>query len=143
MWKVADISQEIVLSRLEGLLPRYYGPGTAYSFALLTEKMRVHRNSVENWYHGREVPSLSNFIKLCIILGPHFAAEFFDAIGFKICASEKKKVGDFDFNAELARATSHLAQCLADGMIDERERAQMKPQLLALRDRIDDFCGGK
>lgn len=140
MWKIDEISQEIVLARLEVILPRYIGPGTKYNLSFVSEKLRIHRNTVDNWYHGREVPSLSNYLKLCALLGPAFASELFEAIGQQLCMVDQVAASDFQFSAMLAESAAAIAKCLADGFMDPRERQEVVPQMRQLIQLLNAFC---
>ncbi|MDX2074684.1 MAG: hypothetical protein SFX19_10045 [Alphaproteobacteria bacterium] len=141
MWKIDEISQDIVLARLEGILPRYIGPGTKNNISFVSERLRIHRNTVENWYHGREVPSLSNYLKLCALLGPAFLCELLAPIGLGAAALESNSTTDFQFSAMLAESAAVIAKCLSDGSIDHRERNEVKPQLRQLVQLLNHFCG--
>ena len=143
MWKIEEISQDIVLARLEAILPRYIGPGTKNNISFVSEKLRAHRNSIENWYHGREVPSLSNYLKLCALLGPAFACELLGAIGLEAQSLEKASTTDFQFSAVLADSAAIIAKCLSDGSIDHRERKEVQPQMRQLVQLLNDFCEDK
>lgn len=140
MWKIDEISQDIVQARLDGILPRYIGPGTKCNVSYVAERLRIHRNTVENWYHGREVPSLSNFLKLCALLGPAFVSELLEAIGMQVGLITAAKTSDFQFSAMLADSAACIAKCLADGAIDHCERKEVRPQLLQLVQLLNAFC---
>lgn len=140
MWKIDEISQDIVLARLESILPRYIGPGTKKNISYVTERLRVHRNSVENWYYGREVPSLSNFLRLCMLLGPGFLCELLAPIGMEASSLDAAGTTDFQFSAMLTDSAAAIAKCLSDGSIDHREREEVKPQLRQLVQLLNSFC---
>lgn len=139
MWAMGDISQDLVQARLEQVLPRYIGPGRPMSYALAAEKLQVHRRSVENWCYGAEVPSLSNFLKLGLMLGPAFVNELLRPIGLSAESAAAGKVSDHQLQADLALSTAQVAQCLIDGRVDHTERAGLRPQLLELQERITHY----
>ncbi|GEM_PF-4278600 len=143
MWKITEIDQEIVQARIEYLLPRYIGPGTNCSFALLVQKTGAHRNTVENWYHGRVMPTFDSIYKLCAILGPEFINDLFAPLGF--CGmkwAQGASATALKLNSELTGVAALLAKALEDGHIDDREHAKLQPVFSRLISDLQAFKGG-
>ncbi|MEL7398023.1 MAG: hypothetical protein AAFN44_16810 [Pseudomonadota bacterium] len=117
------ISQDTAIRLLEDALRLRVGRGKRFSFEALEEGTGVPSRTLRS-YAGEEVePSLSNFLCLCAALGPSFASDVLAPCGLSAQSTEAAEADYMGALALMGEGVAMLAEALADGRVDHRERA--------------------
>lgn len=126
MTNASVIPQDLAIQKLEDALRLRVGRGRRYSFAALSDATGIATRTLESYVQGAS-PSLGNFLSLCAVLGPGFTSDVLALTG------QNAKEGTLDDPEHmrvlccLTGFSAQLAEAVADGYVDHREAAQLKP----------------
>jgi hypothetical protein len=136
------IPQDLALQKLDDALRIRVGRGRRYSFASLSDATGIATRTLESYVHGAS-PTLANFLSLCAVLGPGFTSDVLAVSG------QSAKEGTLD-DPEHMRVLCHLtslsaqiAEAVADGYVDHREAAQLKPIAQQVIELLEPIARGR
>lgn len=121
------IPHELAVQRLQDALRLRVGRGRKHSVQGLADATGIKARTVESYLAGDATPGLNGFLSLCCVLGPSFTSDVLSPCG-QVARSADADAPEYMRAMGLMGEGIHkLAEALADGQVDHRERAQLKP----------------
>ncbi|SOC13848.1 hypothetical protein SAMN05877809_10725 [Rhodobacter sp. JA431] len=122
----ATIAKDDAARRFEDALRLRVGRGKRYSFDALSDATRIPTRTLESYVQG-VTPPLHAFLSICSVLGPSFTSDILAACNQ---AAHEVNPGDPEHLrvvASLGELVTQISMAVADGYVDHREAAQMRP----------------
>lgn len=127
MADAALIGQEAAARAIADALRLWVGAGRRYSLAAVAAAGGIPERTVKSYRAGETTPSFANFLTLAGVLGPQFFNACLRGLPFEVRATDPDDTTPQELLADVCGFSAGLAQALADGRIDHRER----PEILA------------
>lgn len=141
MSKGTIISHDDAARRIEDALRLRVGRGRRYSFAALSDATGIATRTLESYVQGA-TPSLANLLTLCSVLGPSFTSDVLAPCGQVARDGSAEEPQHMQVVGVMSQLTGMIAEALADGHVDHRERAQMQPVASALIEAVQPLATG-
>ncbi|MFD2175648.1 hypothetical protein [Rhodobacter lacus] len=120
------ISQEDAARRMEDALRLRVGRGRRFSFPALSDATGIPTRTLESYVQGA-TPQLNALLSICSVLGSSFTSDILSVCGQ---AAHDASPGDAEHLrvvASLGELVTQISEAVADGYVDHREAAQMRP----------------
>lgn len=136
MRKDPIIPQELAASRIKDALQLRVGRGKRFSFSSLSDATGIPTRTLESYVQGSS-PQLGAFLSLCGALGPSFTSDVLSACGQSAQHSNCDDPEHMKVLGALGALVSQISEALADGHVDHREAAALRPHAAALLDMLE------
>ena len=126
MKKTPLISHDAAQRSLEDALRLRVGSGKRFSFDSLEDATGIPSRTLRSYAGEGATPGLHALLSLFAVLGPSFTSDVLAETGQ---AAQPTSEADADYMGALSlfgSATSQIAEAMADGKIDHRERAEIR-----------------
>lgn len=120
------ISQEDAARRIEDALRLRVGRGRRFSFPALSDATGIPTRTLESYVQGA-TPQLSALLSICSVLGPSFTSDILAACGQMAHEANPGDPEHLRVVASLGELVMRISEAVADGYVDHREAAQMRP----------------
>lgn len=130
------VSQDTAQTSLMSALNLFVGRGKRYSVEDVAEASGVCARTIDSYRRGDAMPSIERYQSLCAVLGQAFFAATVKHMPFEVRSTDPSDITPPQLLTELLSASGSLATFLEDGRVDHMEKAQLKPILADLRERI-------
>lgn len=130
------IPHDLAARRLEDALRLRVGRGRRHSFNGLSDATGIPARTLESYVQGA-TPGLNSLLSICAVLGPSFTS---DVLG--LCGQSASDVSNDDPEHMQVLAASgalitRISEAIADGHVDHREAAQLRPMAAALIEMLE------
>lgn len=138
------LTDDAVKDRFKTALRRRVGVGRPWSVTALAAESSVKERDLRSYQDMSGcMPTLSNFFKVGIALGPDFVNEVMSVAGFEgLRAVAAHDSNPFAAQMALAEAMYRVAGWLADGKFDHGEKREAIPVMLATIAQLSAFVAG-
>lgn len=136
MSKATLIPQDTAASVIERALRLRVGRGRQYSFASVSDATGIAPRTLESYVQGA-APGLPAFLSLCAALGPGFTSDVLSACGQVAHEADIDQPEHMKCLIALTRLSASLAEAVADGHVDHREAAALRPEAQRLIDILE------
>lgn len=141
MSKITDITQETAALRIKDALQLRVGRWKRYNFSSLASATDIPQRTVESYVQGA-TPGLHNLLRLCAALGPSFTSDILSACGQEARATDPDAPEHVKVMGMMGGMVSAVSDALADGHVDHREAAQMRPMAAELIEALQPLAKG-
>ncbi|QQA43938.1 hypothetical protein [Pelagovum pacificum] len=102
------------------------GRGRRYSFAGLSDATGIPTRTLESYVQG-STPGHAALLSLCSVLGPSFTSDILAVCGQSAKDGSTDDPEHMQVLGALGSLTAKLADAFADGHVDHREAAALRP----------------
>lgn len=120
------ISQEDAVRRIEDAIRLRVGRGKRYSFPALADATGIATRTLESYVQGA-TPGLAALLSLCSVLGPSFTSDILGACGQVAQEASHDEPEHLRVLGALGSLIAQISEAVADGHVDHREAAQLRP----------------
>lgn len=138
------ISQEDAARRMEDALRLRVGRGRRFSFPALSDATGIPTRTLESYVQGA-TPGLAALLSLCAVLGPAFTSDILAACGQTAQEASHDEPEHLRVLGALGGLIAQISEAVADGHVDHREAAQLRPmaaQLIEILEPLAHATGG-
>lgn len=125
------IPHDLAARRIEDALRLRVGRGRRFSFSALSDATGIPTRTLESYVQGA-TPGLSGLLSLCTVLGPSFTSDILSACGQVASDADPDAPEHVRVIGMMGSMVSAVSDALADGHVDHREAAQMRPMAAEL-----------
>lgn len=126
------ISQELAHRVISDALALRVGRGKRHSVQGLSEASGVPSRCLESYRDGSATPGLSYLLCLFSALGPSFTSDVLAACGQVAHSADNDDPAHMQTVTLMGELIAKISDALADGHVDHREKAVMRPTAQAL-----------
>lgn len=130
------IPHDLAARRIEDAIRLRVGRGKRYSFQALSDATGIPLRTCESYVHGA-TPGLAGLLSLCAVLGPQFTSDILGLCGQTAKSADADAPEHFRVLSALGELTSEIAEAVADGHVDHREAAQLRPLAQGLIEALE------
>lgn len=120
------VPHDLAARVIEDALRLRVGRGRRHSFASLSDATGIPTRTLESYVQGA-TPGLPALLSLCCVLGPGFTSDILAVAGQAAQDAACDDPEHMRVLAALGGLTAKLADAVADGHVDHREAAQLRP----------------
>lgn len=120
------IPHNLAARKIEDALRLRVGRGKRISFGGLSDATGIPARTLESYVHGA-TPGLHTLLSICAALGPSFTSDVLSLCGQSASSSDCDAPEHMKVLAALGNLTAQIADAMADGHVDHREAAQLRP----------------
>ncbi len=129
------ISNETVADKIDAALRLRVGHGKTYSFEALEEVTGIKARTLRSYEEGA-VPTVAGLLSICAALGPGFTSDIIGMAGQSAPSSAADEPDHFRAVGSMGAMIHSLYEALADGRIDHRETALLRPMAAELMEML-------
>jgi hypothetical protein len=141
MGKNTLISQDTAVRCIEDALRLRVGRGRRYTFQGLSDATGIPTRTLESYVDGA-TPSLANLLSLFAALGPSFTSDVLSPAGQSASDAQPDDPQHMQLLSALCGASAMLSDAVADGKVDHREEAQLRPVAADLIAQLEPLARG-
>jgi len=120
------IPHDLACRVIEDALRLRVGRGRRFSFAGLSDATGIPTRTLESYVQGA-TPGLAALLSLCSVLGPSFTSDVLGPCGQAARDGSTDDAEHMRVLAALGGLTAQIAEAVADGHVDHREAAALRP----------------
>lgn len=135
------IPHDLAARRIEDALRLRVGRGRRHSFVALADATGIPTRTLESYVQGA-TPGLSGLLSLCAVLGPSFTSDILAACGQVASEADPDAPDYVRAMGKMGDMVSTVSAALADGHVDHREAAQMRPVAAELIEALQPIAQG-
>lgn len=129
------IPHDLAAQRIEDALRLRVGRGKRHSFTGLSDATGIPSRTLESYVQGA-TPGLPALLSLFAVLGPSFTSDVLSACGQVARSDEADDAEHMQTVTLMGELIATISDALADGHVDHREAAQMRPAAQALIEKL-------
>lgn len=135
-----ELDTQVVQQTVADAINRQVGRGFDQTHPdIFARTINVLARTLKGWRLAERNPELTAFLKISNALGPDFVNSVLALIGMgraeRLTPTELKAP---EVLTAMMEEGMRLSKCLEDGHLDHMEKAEMKPRLLALANKLTD-----
>lgn len=130
------IPHDLAARKIEDALRLRVGRGKRYSFAGLSDATGIPPRTLESYVQGA-TPGLSALLSLFAVLGPGFTSDVLSACGQSASTCDNDSPEHIKVMSMMGAMIAKTSDALADGHIDHREAAELRPMAAALIELLE------
>lgn len=128
MTRIGAISPDSVRHTMADALRVLIGQGRRYSLRQIVEATGIGESTMKGYLRGDAEPGVSQFLKLCAVLGPAFASEMTRMAGLEMVEVEAEPVSTGELMACNANLLARTAETLrTTDRMTHRTDADIRP----------------
>lgn len=120
------IPHDLAAQRIQDALRLRVGRGRRYTFQGLSDATGIPTRTLESYVQGA-TPGLAAFLSLCAALGPTFTSDVIGVTGQMAQDANADDPEHLRALAGLCGLAKMISDAVADGKVDHREAAQLRP----------------
>ena len=140
MKKISDISRNSVRQLMAEAMRKHTARGKDIARKTLSHDTKIPSTTLDGYFNAYNCPSLENWMKIALVLGPAFVNRTLEQIGMAgahwldpAAASHRQ------LHTEISRLDADFAEALQDGILSPSEKERLRDKARPLASELERF----